>query len=114
MPKDEYGFMFNPRVCGCCGAGPHNGNAHHRECIIHLPAHTDETIAAWRHGAGDFAADNLANLPAPLSLTGDDLLVRSYLMGWRYAMAKFDAARTTRSLEQARDMARTIQHRPTA
>lgn len=92
MPALKYNFRALPNVCKCCGTragSPHNAN-----CLINVPV---EKMPSWRLGWQQ-------RLTGLVTAAGG----KSYQMGARMAAKKLSADLTTKSLEQAVEIARTL------
>ena len=84
-------------TCKFCGAGPKNGNQHDENCLINVPS--AEATVIWRQGYDD------AKRGQTNCVLGNSSV---YLMGRRLAQKKASAERTTKSLEQAVEIARGL------
>ena len=104
MDHSVQGCFLPQNTCPSCGAGPHNNNRHDENCLSGVPV---PFMPLWRRGfEAQLNAGYGGKVGVPESFDYEADL--AFAKGVAMAAKKLDAERTTRSLEQAVEIAQTL------
>lgn len=100
MDHSVQGCFLPQNTCPSCGAGKHNNNKHDENCLINVPV---RNMKSWRMGWRMKQSGSTFGVPSARTPAAN-----AFRMGVRCATRKIDAERTTKSLEQAVEIARGL------
>lgn len=104
MDHSVQGCFLPHNTCPSCGAGPHNENKHDENCLSTVPI---PFMSLWRRGfAAQLSVGYFGKVDVPESLDPEADL--AFAKGVVMAAKKLSSERTTKSLEQAVEIARGL------